>query len=88
MKIKSENQSMSIILEAETLLTKYNLVAENNYKLINEKMKEISFPVKDIQYAELLKLSYIADSTLNSAISIFNKNSNSFCKKYSLKNKN
>lgn len=83
-KYKSENHSMSIITEAETLLTKYNSVAENNYKLINKKMKEISFPVKDIQYAKLLKLSYDADSTLNSAISTFNKSSNSFCEKYSL----
>ena len=84
-KLRSEKPDFKLTDAANSLLKTYNTIANEVYRDINGKMKKISLPVKDTEYTTLLRLSFRADSALNTAITVFNNESAAFYEQYKLK---
>jgi hypothetical protein len=83
--LQIDKSKYKLFKATDSIFNTYLNVANYEYKNINEKMKTISLPVKDSEYTILLKLSFKADSLLNSAIKYFNNESAEFYEKYGLK---
>lgn len=83
--LRAGKSDFDLMDAADSLLSKYSIIAKDVYQDINTKMKKISLPVKDAEYTTLLRLSYRADSVLNAAVTTFNNESAAFYEKYGLK---
>lgn len=81
---QSEHGHSKLLLAAGQMLDGYDSVVKKTYPLLNQKLKKISFPVKDADYSDILKLSFKADSSLNSIIDKFNMARAAFYEEYSL----
>ena len=81
---QSEHGSSKLLQAAGQMLDAYESVVKNTYPLLNQKLKKISFPIKDADYSDILKLSFKADSSLNSIIDQFNIARSAFYEEYSL----
>jgi len=83
-KEKSEHGSSKLLQAAGQMLSAYESVVKDTYPLLNKKLKKISFPIKDADYSDILKLSFKADSSLNSIIDQFNMTRAAYFEEYSL----
>jgi len=81
---RSEHGSSKLLKAAAQMLEAYESVVSKTYPLLNQKLKKITFPIKDADYSGILKLSFKADSSLNAIINQFNVVRAAYYEEYSL----
>lgn len=58
------DEEINILTSAKNLCNAYDLVIEEEYKSISEKIQTFDFPVNDMEYTDILELTFFADLSL------------------------